>query len=57
MENQPVKSAQKSGSIRVKDTTLQKLKDFVGETGKINAHADLAILQYVERETLIKSKL
>jgi hypothetical protein len=38
----------KSGSIRIEATTLEKLKEFVGKTGKINAHANIAILQYIE---------
>jgi len=43
------------GSLKIKKPTFDKLKEFVGETGKINAHAEKAIQEYIERNTPAKS--
>jgi len=40
----------KDGSVKLSAEVHAKLKEFVGKTGKISAHADKAVLEYIERE-------
>lgn len=46
MKKDPVKTC----SIRIEETTLLRLKKFIGKAGKISASADIAINEYLDRQ-------
>lgn len=49
MKGSQKKDPVKIASLKVKVETLEILKQAIGETGKINAHADLAVRMYAEQ--------